>query len=86
MSKRTYLCGMKHIIPQAVKQEAAYLSKIYGEHISYLGKENGAEYYKFDFPEDTDTGFPFVYQYADGVVMTFNDFRALDIIDLFVKE
>ena len=35
---------------------------------------------------DANTGFPFVYQYADGVVMTFNDFRALDIIDLFIKE
>ena len=78
---------MKQItIPKAVKQEAAYLSKIYGEHISYLGKDNGAEYYKFDFPEEANTGFPFVYQYTDGVVMTFNDFRALDIIDLFVKE
>ena len=51
MSKRTYLCGMKHIIPQAVKQEAAYLSKIYGEHISYLGTENGAEYYNLIFPK-----------------------------------
>lgn len=86
MSKRTYLCGMKHIIPQAVKREAAYLSKIYGEHISYLGTENGAEYYKFDFPEDADTGFPFVYQYADGVVMTFNNFMALNIISSFIKD
>ena len=78
---------MKQItIPQAVKQEAANLSKIYGEHISYLGKDNGAEYYKFDFPEDADTGFPFVYQYADGVVMTFNDFMALNIICSFVKD
>lgn len=77
---------MKHIIPKAVKQEAEYLSKMYGEHISYLGKEDGAEYYKFDFPEDTDTGFPVVYQYADGLVMSIEGFSALDIICSFVKD
>lgn len=39
----------------------------------------------YKFPEDVTTGFPFVFRYGDGPVMTFSDFEALDLINLFIK-
>lgn len=73
-------------IPEAVKNEARGLIEQYGDSFEYLGEYEGADYYVFKFPEDSCTGFPFVFQYADGLVFTITGFEALDTIDLFVKD
>ena len=57
----------------------------YGDSFDYLGNHEGADYFLYKFPEDVTTGFPFVFRYGDGPVMTFSDFEALDLINLFIK-
>ena len=59
-------------IPEQVKNEARWLIEQYGDFL-------------YKFPEDVTTGFPFVFRYGDGPVMTFSDFEALDLINLFIK-
>lgn len=71
--------------PQQIITEAKELIEMYGSNVEYLGKNQGADYYVFKFPEDSDTGFPFVYRYVNGSVETITGFKALGIIGLFVK-
>lgn len=73
-------------IPEKIKVAAKSLIDMYGLSFDYLGKKDGADFYMFKFPDDDCTGFPFVYQYQSGAVLTITGFQALDIIDLFVKE
>ena len=68
-------------IPQIVKDAAKDLIEIYGDKFDYLGKFEGAEAYAFSFPEDSCTGFPFVYLVKDDKVEEISGFLALDIID-----
>ena len=72
--------------PQIVKDAANYLIEMYGDNFDYLGKREGADTYMFKFPEDADTGFPFVYIHKDGKVTEITGFEALDIVCLFVKD
>lgn len=72
--------------PQIVKDAASYLIELYGDNFDYLGKHEGADAYMFKFPEDADTGFPFVYIHKDGKVTEITGFEALDIVRLFVKD
>ena len=71
-------------IPQIVKDAAKDLIEIYGDKFDYLGKFEGAEAYAFSFPEDSCTGFPFVYLVKDDKVEEISGFLALDIIDYFL--
>lgn len=73
-------------IPEPVKQAAQGLIDIYGLNIDYLGTYEGAEYYMFVFPEGMKTGYPEVYQYENGEVLTLTGMAALYAIDLFIKE
>ena len=59
---------------------------MYGPSFDYLGKYEGADFYMFVFPEDSNTGFPYVYQLENDEVLEITGFPALDIIGLFVKE
>lgn len=68
-------------IPQIVKDAAKDLIEIYGDKFDYLGKFEGAEAYAFSFPEDSCTGFPFVYLVKDDKVEEISEFLAVDIID-----
>ena len=68
-------------IPQIVKDAAKDLIEIYGDKFDYLGKFEGAEAYAFSFPEDSCTGFPFVYLVKDDKVEEISGFLAIDIID-----
>ena len=68
-------------IPQIVKDAAKDLIEIYGDKFDYLGKFEGAEAYAFSFPEDSCTGFPFVYLVKDDKVEEISGCLALDIID-----
>ncbi|CCZ99565.1 predicted protein [Alistipes sp. CAG:157] len=73
-------------IPKQVQIAAKGLIDMYGYNIDYLGKYEGAEYYMFVFPDDEDSGFPFVYQYKHGKALIITGFAALDIIDLFIEK
>ena len=52
------------------------------------GGYKGNDVYQFVFPEDTETGFPFVYLHntSSGQVMEITGFDALDIVCEFIKE
>ena len=76
---------MKNDIPEAVIKEAKNLIDRFGESIDYLGEYQDDEAYVFVFPENMETGFPFVYLYdkASDQAMTITGFKALDILSLF---
>lgn len=78
------ICVMN--IPEEVKNEARGLIEQYGDSFRYLGNCEGADFYMFNFPEDSSTGFPFVYQYFDGKVLTITGFAALDTVNSFLKD
>ena len=73
-------------IPQIVKDAASYLIEMYGDKFDYFGKHEGADVYMLKFPEDADTGFPFVYIHKDEKVTEITGFEALDVVRLFVKD
>lgn len=73
-------------VPQIVKNAAKDLIEIYGDRFDYLGKYEGADAYAFLFPEDSCTGFPFVYLVKDGKVDVVTDSIALFIIDSLVED
>lgn len=50
-------------IPEAVLDKAKELIDIYGNKIRYLGKCDNKDVFKFQFPENERTGFPYVYLY-----------------------
>lgn len=72
-------------IPQIVKDAARDLIKMYGDAIDYLGKYEGADAYMYHFPDDSCTGYPFVYLVKDGKVDIVTESLALYIIGLFVE-
>ncbi len=78
----------ENIIPQAVVKEAGSLIKMYGENIVRIGQKGIFDIFMFKFPEDTLTGYPFVYLYdrEDKTADTITGFDALDIIGEFFKE
>ena len=59
--------NMKNV-PQIVKDAAHDLIIMYGDTIDYLGKYEGADAYMYHFPEDSCTGYPFVYLVKDGTL------------------
>lgn len=69
-------------IPVKVQREAQHLINRYGQNLDYIGNFNEYEYYIYKFPEETITGFPFVYAYNSETeeVMEISGSRALDII------
>ena len=73
-------------IPIQVKKAAAELIEAYGDSIVYIGEYSGCEAYLFQFPEDSSTGFPFVYLFGDNKVTEVSGGIALDIIDLLIKD
>ena len=79
---------MEKSIPESVLMEAQGLISLYGNTLKYLGEYKGYDVYQFAFPENTETGFPFVYLHntSNNQVMEITGFDALDIICEFVKE
>lgn len=73
-------------IPQSVLDAASELIAIYGAHFYHLGHYEGKEVYLYKFPEDSSTGFPFVYLLGDNKVTEVSGSIALDIIDLLIKD
>ncbi len=52
-------------IPQAVLYEASWLIEVYGCDFRKIGKYDGKIVYLYCFPENTETGYPFVYLYDE---------------------
>ncbi|WP_304523016.1 hypothetical protein [Bacteroides acidifaciens] len=77
---------MMNNVPTAIQNAAKGLTDMYGQNFAYLGQYQGRAAWRYCFPEDTDTGYPFVYLYADGHVDEITGREALRIISLFVKD
>ena len=52
-------------IPQSVLHEASWLIEEYGCVFRRIGKYDGKIVYLYCFPENTETGYPFVYLYDE---------------------
>lgn len=72
-------------VPEEVIKAAQGLIDMFGEHFKYLGRLDDADFYMFEFPDDSENGFPWVYQYKNGEVVGITGFSALDIIRLFIE-
>ncbi len=72
--------------PQIVKDVARDLIKMYGDNIDYLGKHEGADVYYYHFPDDTDTGFPYVYLLKAENVTEITGFEALQLLGRYLKD
>ena len=72
-------------IPTEVKEAAQGLIAMYGLHIQHLGQSDGFDFYMFKFPDEEESGYPYVYQYKEGEVLTIEGYAALETIRLFVK-
>ncbi len=72
-------------IPEQVKNEARALIEQYGDTFEYLGIYEGQEAYVFKFPEDSCTGYPFVYLYDGKDVTEITGPLSLDVIDSCIE-
>ena len=72
-------------IPSAVLDAAKGLIDMYGVHFNYLGQYNGADTYVYKFPEDSCTGFPFVYLLDGDSITEVTGSIALHIISLLIS-
>lgn len=73
-------------IPVQVKDEARELIEQYGDTFEYLGDYEGREAYMFKFPEDSCTGYPFVYLYDGKTATEVSGPLSLDIIGSLVED
>ena len=73
-------------VPQIVKDAAKHLIDLYGDEFDQLGKFDGADAFAYAFPEDSCTGFPFVYLVKDGKVDEITDSPAMFIIESLVED
>lgn len=75
-------------IPQAVLHDASWLIEEYGCAFSKIGKYDGKIVYRYCFPENTETGYPFVYLYDEmnTVSLQVTGEDALEIINDVNKE
>lgn len=81
----SYLRRMK--IPDAVIQAASDFVEMYGPAFEFLGKIGELEVYLFKFPNEQETGMPFVYLHKEGKpVKVLTDQDAAEIISSFGLE
>lgn len=73
---------MKENVPKAVLEAAKGLIGRYGENIKKHGIYKGQEVYVYQFPENSFTGFPFVYLYdaEKNMAIEITGKTALDIL------
>ncbi len=72
-------------VPEQIKSAAKSLIDIYGDTFDYLGKYKGKDAFVFRFPDDANTGFPYIYLFKDDKVTEITGFEALDILNLLVE-
>ena len=73
-------------VPAEVLKAAAKIVSQFGGDFAILGEYQGKEVYRFRFPENAKTGFPFLYLYKDGKVDFVTGWEALKIVRLLVVE
>lgn len=68
--------------PQVVTEKAKGLIELYGPQLAYIGNYENLQVFMFQFPENTETGFPFVYLYdrSSNVATEVIGFDALEVI------
>ena len=73
---------MENNVPKSVICEAKQLIEEYGCNIHHIGKYDGHEVFQFVFPENSETGYPFVYLYDQStkVAIQLSGEDALEII------
>lgn len=52
-------------IPSAVRNCAAYFIGRFGNHLKYIGEQNGSQMWQFCFPDELTVGLPVVYLYKN---------------------
>lgn len=72
-------------VPEQINSAAKSLIDAYGEAFDYLGKHKGKDAFLFRFPDDTDTGFPYIYLFKDSKAIEVTGFEALDILNSLVE-
>lgn len=78
----------KTTVPSTVRRAAKTLIDLYGENIVFIGHKEAIDIFRFQFPEDTRTGYPFVFLYdkRKDSVNKITGFEALNIIAEWVNE
>lgn len=79
---------MSKTIPSVVIARAKELIDLYGNCLEYCGDYQGQCVYLFCFPDDLETGFPFVYLYdkMTETVEEITGFDALHILSEITEE
>lgn len=68
--------------PQAVKDEAKFLTECYQTKFVHLGQYNGYEVYTLRFLEEVCIGYPWAFLYKEGEdVIAISDELVFDIMD-----
>jgi len=77
----------KKDIPDIVRQKAKGLIDLYGINLDFIGMYRGMDVYEFHFPENTETGYPFLYLYdkLSNTATEVTGFEALEIIEQLDK-
>lgn len=72
-------------VPAQIKAAAQVLINTYGDAFDYLGKYQGADAYLYRFPDNSSTGFPYIYLFKSGITTEITGFEALDLLNLLVE-
>lgn len=73
-------------IPRKVLNAFESLIAMYGDCVEFIGNRAGVDYYRFRFPDNTETGFPNVVAYESGNVSNITGFDAVNIVASFYPE
>lgn len=73
-------------VPESILKAAESLVSMYGPSFDYLGKYDGSDAFMFRFPDDSVTGFPYVYLSDVSGVREITGYDALDIVGSFVED
>lgn len=73
-------------VPEQIRTAARSLIEQYGESFDYLGTFEGQEGYLFKFPEDSCTGYPFLFLYDGSKATEITGPSVFDFIDLYVED
>lgn len=78
----------KKTTPAAVLKKAEEIICLYGDNIVLIGQDGETNIYKFNFPEDSTTGYPIVYLHnmSNNSVEEVTGFDAVDIIGKYIIE
>lgn len=73
-------------IPSQVMNAASVLREMYGEHMEYLGKFQGAQAYYYHYPDYVTAGVCPVYLYDGTTVDELTGDIAMNILESFIED